>query len=370
MQFGEPRGGKVRAACSVKHGPADRKPTSPRAATSPPNAGSSRERIAAATSPERFELLILLSGHEAASSAAANPCPTVRRKSGCCRPRLAPISSTPESPTTLLRTYVPDLAGSSRSELADQARRTKPRWSRRGASMKRSRSRQSPRPTPSFWPEDAARASGRAAARARPSNCSISSGARPCSSKPSRALRRSSPPRASGWSPTTSKPPRSAASCRAGSGSHILAEPIGRNTAAAIGLAAVHLLREVRRRRAHGRAARRSLHRAGRALSPNRARRAASRRAQPDAAGRAGHSADASGNRLRLHRTRAREAAGASAAIPSSPCAASPKSLRSPLARKYVASGRYLWNAGMFFWRVSTFLANSRAPSARRRTPP
>jgi mannose-1-phosphate guanylyltransferase len=28
------------------------------------------------------------------------------------------------------------------------------------------------------------------------------------------------------------------------------------------------------------------------------------------------------------------------------------------LARKYVASGRYLWNAGMFFWRVSTFLGN------------
>jgi mannose-1-phosphate guanylyltransferase len=29
-----------------------------------------------------------------------------------------------------------------------------------------------------------------------------------------------------------------------------------------------------------------------------------------------------------------------------------------PLARKYVKSGRYLWNAGMFFWRVSTLLAN------------
>jgi len=28
------------------------------------------------------------------------------------------------------------------------------------------------------------------------------------------------------------------------------------------------------------------------------------------------------------------------------------------LARNYVASGRYLWNAGMFFWRVSTFLEN------------
>lgn len=29
-----------------------------------------------------------------------------------------------------------------------------------------------------------------------------------------------------------------------------------------------------------------------------------------------------------------------------------------PQARKYLASGKYLWNAGMFFWRVSTFLAN------------
>jgi mannose-1-phosphate guanylyltransferase len=28
------------------------------------------------------------------------------------------------------------------------------------------------------------------------------------------------------------------------------------------------------------------------------------------------------------------------------------------LARKYVSSGRYFWNAGMFFWRVSTFLGN------------
>jgi mannose-1-phosphate guanylyltransferase len=27
-------------------------------------------------------------------------------------------------------------------------------------------------------------------------------------------------------------------------------------------------------------------------------------------------------------------------------------------ARRYVASGRYLWNAGMFFWRTSTFLDN------------
>jgi mannose-1-phosphate guanylyltransferase len=31
-----------------------------------------------------------------------------------------------------------------------------------------------------------------------------------------------------------------------------------------------------------------------------------------------------------------------------------------PVAKKYVASGRYFWNAGMFFWRVSTFLENLR----------
>lgn len=29
-----------------------------------------------------------------------------------------------------------------------------------------------------------------------------------------------------------------------------------------------------------------------------------------------------------------------------------------PLARRYLASGRYLWNGGMFIWRVSTFLSN------------
>lgn len=31
-----------------------------------------------------------------------------------------------------------------------------------------------------------------------------------------------------------------------------------------------------------------------------------------------------------------------------------------PLARRYVASGKYLWNAGMFFWRASTFLESLR----------
>src|SRR5260370_35842464 len=41
------------------------------------------------------------------------------------------------------------------------------------------------------------------------------------------------------------------------------------------------------------------------------------------------------------------------------------------LAQKYVASGNYHWNAGMFFWRVSTvlenlkcFLPNTHAPPA------
>jgi mannose-1-phosphate guanylyltransferase len=31
-----------------------------------------------------------------------------------------------------------------------------------------------------------------------------------------------------------------------------------------------------------------------------------------------------------------------------------------PVARRYVASGKYFWNAGIFFWRVSTFLENLR----------
>ena len=48
----------------------------------------------------------------------------------------------------------------------------------------------------------------------------------------------------SGWSPTSSKPPRSGANCRGVPASHILAEPVGRNTAAAIGLAAIHLAHE------------------------------------------------------------------------------------------------------------------------------
>ena len=45
----------------------------------------------------------------------------------------------------------------------------------------------------------------------------------------------------SGWSPMASKPPPFASNCRAFRASNILAEPVGRNTAAAIGLAAIHL---------------------------------------------------------------------------------------------------------------------------------
>ena len=49
------------------------------------------------------------------------------------------------------------------------------------------------------------------------------------------------PRRFLGQSPTSNKPPPSAANCAAFPPSHILAEPVGRNTAAAIGLAAIHL---------------------------------------------------------------------------------------------------------------------------------
>ena len=142
--------------------------------------------------------------------------------------------------------------------------------------------------------------------------------------------------------------------------SHILAEPIGRNTAAAIGLAAAHLL--------HGGMGKENdalmavlpadhYIAQARAVSQDRARRAA-RGARGGIAGGAGHSAFAAGNRIRLHRTRAREGDRCRTALLFFACAASRKNRRFALARKYVSSGRYFWNAGMFFWRVSTFLGN------------
>jgi mannose-1-phosphate guanylyltransferase len=137
-------------------------------------------------------------------------------------------------------------------------------------------------------------------------------------------------------------------------GAHVLAEPVGRNTAAAIGLAAIHLAHE------HAEALM--------AVVPADS-----------------HIADAARYRI-LARTAMQLARGEGSLVvlgipPMRPetgygyiergavCARIRGILAYevkrftekpdlPRARRYVASGKYLWNAGMFFWRVSTFLEN------------
>lgn len=136
----------------------------------------------------------------------------------------------------------------------------------------------------------------------------------------------------------------------------IVAEPMGRNTAAAIGLAAIHLVRR------HGDALMAVL------SSDN-------------------HVADAAAYRRLMHvaldlvREPGKMAVfgippahaetaygyiqmGRAAATPHGvPVFAVRRFTEKPplaLARKYLASGDYLWNAGMFSWRASTFLENLR----------
>jgi len=134
----------------------------------------------------------------------------------------------------------------------------------------------------------------------------------------------------------------------------ILAEPVGRNTAAAIGLAAVHLVRR------HGDALM--------AVLPSDAHIA-------DAAGyrklvaAALAQAQEPGRMVVLGITPTRpetgygyiERGGAAAWPNGTPSYVVRRFTEKPeieLARKYLASGKYFWNAGMFFWRASTFLDN------------
>ena len=134
--------------------------------------------------------------------------------------------------------------------------------------------------------------------------------------------------------------------------SHVLAEPAGRNTAAAIGLAAVHLVHE------HGDALM--------AVLPSDSYIA-------DAAGyrklvrAALELARTPGNLVVLGVPPSRPEIGYGyierGNVASRPRGVPAYTVRRftekpalPLARKYVSSGKYLWNAGMFFWRASTFL--------------
>ena len=138
--------------------------------------------------------------------------------------------------------------------------------------------------------------------------------------------------------------------------SQILIEPTGRNTAAAIGLAAVHLAHE------HGDALM--------AVLPADSYIADARRYRVLV--RAGLDlACTSGNLVVLGVPPSRPETGygyiergSRAGRPRGTAAYAVRRFTEkpqlPLARKYVASGNYFWNAGMFFWRVSTFLENLR----------
>lgn len=134
--------------------------------------------------------------------------------------------------------------------------------------------------------------------------------------------------------------------------SQILLEPAGRNTAAAIGLAAIHLTKR------YGDAVMAVLpadHHIGRATAYRRIVRAALA-----IAGQPGNLVV-----LGIPPTRADTGfgyieRGLHASIRGNARAFTVKRFAekptTSVAQQYVASGKYLWNAGMFFWRASTFL--------------
>jgi mannose-1-phosphate guanylyltransferase len=135
--------------------------------------------------------------------------------------------------------------------------------------------------------------------------------------------------------------------------SHILAEPIGRNTAAAIGLAAVHLLHESGPDALMAiLPADQFIARADRYRKIVRAALAVAERhgvlvvlGIPPTRPETGYGYIQWGKR-----------AGKSLGQQVLAVRRFTEKPSLPHARKYVSSGRYLWNAGMFFWRISTLL--------------
>jgi mannose-1-phosphate guanylyltransferase len=134
--------------------------------------------------------------------------------------------------------------------------------------------------------------------------------------------------------------------------SHILAEPIGRNTAAAIGLAAIHLAYE------YGDALM--------AVLPSDAHMSDAPKYRSLVRASL-EMARAPGNLVVLGIPPTRPETGYGyierGGLAGRPRGISAYAVRRfaekpapPLARKYVASKKYFWNAGMFFWRASTFL--------------
>ncbi|HLW44476.1 MAG TPA: sugar phosphate nucleotidyltransferase, partial [Candidatus Acidoferrales bacterium] len=132
----------------------------------------------------------------------------------------------------------------------------------------------------------------------------------------------------------------------------ILTEPVGRNTAAAIGLAAIHLAQE------HGDALMAVLPADHHIADAARYRKVV--RAAMKLAGNPGNlvvlGIPPSGPETGFGYI---ERAKLAARFDGAPAYVVRRFTEKPdaaRAKRYVASGRYFWNAGMFFWRVSTFL--------------
>jgi mannose-1-phosphate guanylyltransferase len=139
---------------------------------------------------------------------------------------------------------------------------------------------------------------------------------------------------------------------------HILAEPVGRNTAAAIGLAAAHLLHSGMGKENDAlMAVLPADHYIAQPASYLKIVRAAL------------HVAHAGGSLVVLGIPPSRpetgfgyiERTGKALDAGGVPVYSVRRFAEKPAlkrAKKYVSSGKYFWNAGMFFWRVSTFLGN------------
>ncbi len=138
--------------------------------------------------------------------------------------------------------------------------------------------------------------------------------------------------------------------------SRVLTEPVGRNTAAAIGLAAIHLVHE------HSDALMAVL--PSDSYVENAARYRALMAAALELVREPGKMAVFGIPPARPETGYGYVELGSKAAKRrGAPVFAVKRFTEKPalaLARKYVATGKYLWNAGMFFWRASTFLENLR----------
>lgn len=145
---------------------------------------------------------------------------------------------------------------------------------------------------------------------------------------------------------------------------HVLTEPVGRNTAAAIGLAAIHLLH------AGSPDALMAVLPADHVIALDERYRLIVRAALEVAArqhpgplvciGILPTRPDTGFGYIEFTKGSSRRGKAPSEEVLGEPVLAVRRFTEKPplaTARRYVAAGRYLWNAGMFFWRVSTFMA-------------